>query len=202
MAENNCMPDEHQQLLSRIAAGEETALHSFYQAYEQRVFAFALKRLNDHFEAADVLNDVMMQVWRSAGRFEGRSKISTWVLGIAHHKILDKLRQRKRTEHDELDLQVEDENEISATRVIEAAQNMAHLSICMDKLSDAHHQVIHLTFFEELSYPDIAKTLDCPEGTVKTRIFHARKQLKQCLSRIAGKNPCSSAPVCGSNPPS
>jgi len=176
--------DIHLQLLKRIAGGEESALRSFYQAYEQRVFAFALKRLNDHFEAADVLNDVMMQVWRSAERFEGRSKVSTWVLGIANHKILDKLRQRKRVEHDELDPQLEDENEISASRVIEASEDMDNLAICMDKLSDNHRQVIHLTFFEELSYPDIAQVLDCPQGTIKTRIFHARKQLKQCLNRI------------------
>ncbi len=67
---------------------------------------------------------------------------------------------------------------------IVGAENAKFIRCCMEKLSDAHHQVVHLTFFEDLSYPEIAQILNCPLGTVKTRMFHAKQLLKKCLARL------------------
>ncbi|HIC81453.1 MAG TPA: sigma-70 family RNA polymerase sigma factor, partial [Kiloniellaceae bacterium] len=75
-----------------MANGDQTALDDFYRQYEGRVYRFIRSKLNDSFDAADVLNEVMFEVWRSAGRYEGRSAVSTWVLGIAHHKAIDRIR--------------------------------------------------------------------------------------------------------------
>jgi len=174
---------QDQDLLQRISEGDESALHALYQRYEQRIYHFALKRLGNSFDAADVLNDVLLQVWRAADRFQGRSKVSTWILGIAHHKVIDRLRQRGRTNFEEIDSQMPNENEVGVDRALSAMQELEQLSFCMDRLKDAHRQVIHLAFVESLSYPDIAVILECPEGTVKTRMFHARKQIQVCLKR-------------------
>ena len=78
-------------LLEQMAQGSEKALTEFYKAFEPRIFAFAKIRLNDSYEAADLLNEVMWEVWRGANRFEGRSSVATWVFGIANYKILDRL---------------------------------------------------------------------------------------------------------------
>ncbi|MDF1530127.1 MAG: sigma-70 family RNA polymerase sigma factor [Sedimenticola sp.] len=172
-----------QALLKRITDGDEQALHALYESYEPRIYRFALKRLGNSFDAADVLNDVLLQVWRSADRFQGRSKVSTWILGIAHHKVIDRLRQRGRADFEELDPQMANEDEVSVVRALSAAQELEQLVFCMDRLKDGHRQVIHLAFVESLSYPDIAAILECPEGTVKTRMFHARKQIQACLQR-------------------
>lgn len=82
-------PNTAADLLKHMAAGSEAALREFYQTFNARVYGFALKRLRDPADAADVLNEVMLEAWRSASRFEGRSQVSTWLLGIAHHKIID-----------------------------------------------------------------------------------------------------------------
>lgn len=172
-------------LLTRMAAGSETALREFYRQFHGQVYAFALKHLRDPADAADVLNEVMLEVWRSAGRFEGRSKVLTWVLGIAHHKAVDRLRRRKNRVHDELDDQIEDADSPNATDLIAAAQNAALLHRCLDGLSDTHRQIMHLAYFEDLSCEEISEISECPVGTVKTRMFHARRLLKRCLAALA-----------------
>ncbi len=178
-------PDEHNiALLRRIATGSEQALSEFYQTFHSSVYAFALKLLKDPVDAAEILNIVMMEVWRCAKRFEGRSRVRTWLMGITHHKIIDKLRKRGRHKTEEIDPNIPDENSSVVLDAIVSAENTGFIRRCMEKLSDAHHQVVHLTFFEDLSYPEIAQILDCPLGTVKTRMFHAKQLLKKCLARL------------------
>ena len=94
------------------------------------------------------------------------------------------MRKRGRTQHDELDDQIEDEDADIGLIDISTAQDADAVKTCMDKLSDSHKQVVHLAFFEDMPYPEIAVALECPPGTVKTRVMHAKKNLKNCLQRI------------------
>lgn len=176
--------DEAKALLEDIANGSEQALNRFYQLHSSRVYNFAYKRLSDGVDAAEVLNQVMMDVWRNAGRFEGRSKVTTWLLGIAHHKVIDILRKRGRNPGEELTHDPEDDNTPTAMDLMLRAENADEVRQCLERLSDNHRQVVHLVFYEELPYSEIAQIMDCPEGTVKTRMFHAKQSLKQCLSKI------------------
>lgn len=168
-------------LLARIARGDEAALERFYGQFEHRVYAFARSRLGDPHEAGEVLNEVMLEVWRSAHRFAARSKVQTWLLGIAHHKVADRLRRRGGPQTTELDPQVADEGAVTAERALAGAQDAQRLRCCLEQLSDDHRQVVHLGFFEDMPYSEIAVVLEVPVGTVKTRMFHARRALKRCL---------------------
>lgn len=159
-------------------------MNRFFQRHHQSVYVYALRRLNEPADAADVLNDVMLQVWRGADRFAGQSKVTTWLLGIANHKILDIYRRRKRTEYDELDDSHVDEQADNALNSIAMSQDAALIKRCMEKLSALHREVVHLAFYEDMAYPDIAQVLNCPTGTVKTRMMHARKNLKRCLQAL------------------
>lgn len=170
--------------LTAIAAGSEAALSEFYRAFQARIYAFALRRLEDPAAAADVVNDVMLQVWRTAGRFEGRSRPATWVLGIAHHKVIDKLRERGRHRGEALEEDYPDE-EPAACDLLALAEQSGLVRRCLETLSAVQRQVVQLTFFEELSYPEIAQVMACPEGTVKTRMFHAKAALRRCLANLA-----------------
>jgi RNA polymerase sigma-70 factor (ECF subfamily) len=181
---NGNEPDEHIALLHRIAAGSEQALREFYKTFHSSVYAFALKLLKDPVDAAEILNEVMLEVWRCAKRFEGRSRARTWVMGITHHKIIDQLRKRGRHKTEEIDSNIPDENSSVVLDAIVGAETAIFIRRCMEKLSNAHLQVVHLTFFEDLSYPEISQILNCPLGTVKTRMFHAKQLLKKCLARI------------------
>ncbi len=173
-------------LLVSIAGGSEAALTEFYRLYHSRIYSFIVRRLHNGADAADVLNEVMMEVWRHAAAFQGRSQVLTWVLGIAHHKTIDCL--RRRSPHLELEDGVEDNLEDErdgAPEILAKQQDAALMRYCMEKLSDSHRAVVHLAFFQELSYAEVAAILVCPEGTVKTRMFHAKQKLKDCLVRAS-----------------
>ncbi len=176
--------DDGRALLASIAQGSEAALTRFYHLHEGSVYAFALRRTGDAATAADVLNEVMLEVWRGAARFQGRSRVRTWLLGITHHKVVDHLRKRGRHQADELPPEVADDDAVAAADALAGAQDAVLLRQCLERLPDTHRQVVQLAFFDELSYPEIAVIMDCPEGTVKTRMFHARAKLKRCLAAL------------------
>jgi RNA polymerase sigma-70 factor, ECF subfamily len=171
------------ELISRIANGDQSAMTSFYQDHESQVYGFAVKKLNDPHAAADIVVETMMAVWTSAASFRGSAKVTTWLFGIAHRKSIDALRKRGRHQTEELDFDVVDDSGDFAD-ALEAAENGEHIRQCMQGLSDAQKEIMHLAFFEDMSYPEIANIVDCPDGTVKTRVFHAKKKLKQCLQRL------------------
>ena len=89
------------QLLARIARGDKEAVTALYRRLERPLFAFLVKTLRDREAAADVLNETMLDVWRQAGRFEGKSSVATWIYSIAHHKAISWLRKRREVELDE-----------------------------------------------------------------------------------------------------
>ena len=172
------------ELLRRIATGSESALSEFYRRYQSRVYSFALQRLGNQADAAEVLNEVMLEVWRGSRNFEGRAKATTWLLGIAHHKSIDLLRKRGRHQTDSLVSEIEDARPDPGPAAVAGVENSRQVRVCMDELPGAQRHVVYLTFFEDLSYPEIARILEIPEGTVKTRMFHARKLLYRCLERL------------------
>lgn len=177
---------EFKRLIERVSEGDEAAFTDLYRRLESRVFNFIRSKLNDSFEAGDILNEVFLEVWRSAGRFEGRSKATTWIFGIAYYKTMDRLRRRNReilVEPQELDRADESPDQAEALAALEEGD---HLRFCLDKLAPRQRAVVELAFFEDLSYQEIAKIVDCPEGTVKSRVYHAKEALRHCLAQRMG----------------
>lgn len=169
-------------LLSRIAEDDRDAFDALYRALEKPVFRFIRARLNDPFEAADVLHDVFIEVWRGAGRFEGRSSVKTWVFGIAYRKVIDVFRKSARMDVTDDVPEVEDTSGGAETDLLASERN-DHLADCMATLSADHRAVVDLAFFQDMGYREIAEIEDIPEGTVKTRVYHAKKLLLHCLER-------------------
>jgi RNA polymerase sigma-70 factor (ECF subfamily) len=169
-------------LIAGIARGREQDLAEFYRRYHGRVYAFLLRRLGDAADAAETANEVMLEVWRGAARFEGRSRPLTWVFGIAQHKALDRLRRAAaRPQTADTDPDALAAVDAGAAELIARAQDAERLRRCLERLSEAQRTVVHLAFYEDLAYGEIAAILDCPEGTVKTRMFHAKEGLRRCL---------------------
>lgn len=174
---------ELRQLLGRIAASDQAAMATFYRHAESRVHRFALSRLNDSFAAADILNETMIEVWRHAGRFQGRSKVMTWVLGIANHKVIDLIRKANREPIAEPDESLPDTDSPTPEASAGLASERERIRNCLATLSEKHRTALHLAFFEDMAYGEIAEIVGCPEGTVKTRVFHAKEALKKCLAQ-------------------
>ena len=167
-------------LLRQSAGGDRAAFARLYQALERPVYRFILSRLNDPHEAADILNEVFMEIWRTAGRFEGRSTVKTWIFGIAYRKTMDHFRRTRRvTTTDDIPEQVDESPD--ALACLAAAEEAVHVPHCLGTLSADHRAAIELAFYEDLSYVEIARITGTPEGTVKTRVFHAKRLLLHCL---------------------
>src|SRR3546814_18716019 len=98
----------------------------------------------------------MCEVWRNASRFEGRSSVSTWVLGIAHHKTIDRIRRRKPGESVELDPEIAEEGTPNAAETLSAAQDAEQVRRRVDQRSEAHPSVVHRALFEDHPYGEIA----------------------------------------------
>ena len=181
------MTDDPRFLIQRIAGGDKQALAALYRTYERPVYRFIVSRLNDPHEAADILHDVFMDIWRVAASFEGRSQVRTWIFGIAYRKVIDAHRKRGRVDVTD---EVPETGEMadSAEAGYAASQEAEHLRYCMGRLSDDHRSAISLAFYEDMTCAQIAEIAGVPEGTVKSRLFHARKLLQHCLTgRIGGR---------------
>jgi len=174
--------DLERALISRIGKGDERALEEFYGRFERRILAFAQQRLNDPASASDILNEVMLEIWKSASRYEGRSSVATWVLSITRHRLIDRLRQQGGRVFEDIDEVSLMADVPSAEEALAGAADASAVRACIEQLPAAQREAIHLAFFEDRSYAEIAQIMDCPEGTVKTRVYHAKRILKGCLA--------------------
>jgi RNA polymerase sigma factor (sigma-70 family) len=167
-------------LLERICRQDLRAFEELYRAYHPRLTRFLLNILRRTHLAEEVLNDTMMVVWRQPDRYNGRSKVSTWIFAIAYRQALKALRR--------LDEPVEDREpgarpsgEAGPEQELSRRQVQKALLGAIDQLSTDHRAVVDLTYFHEIGYREIAELMDCPVDTVKTRMFHARRHLKNKL---------------------
>lgn len=174
------------ELIRRVAQADRAAFEALFRALEKPLFRFVSAKLNDPFEASDVLQEVFIEVWRSAARFEGRSTVKTWMFGIAYRKTMDRFRKNARLDVTDAPPEEIDDSPDALTRIA-AGEEAEGLRRCLGELSAAHRMVIELAFFEDMNYREVALAAGVAEGTVKTRIFHAKKLLLRCLSTLLAR---------------
>jgi RNA polymerase sigma-70 factor (ECF subfamily) len=184
---NESITDEA--LLVAIGDKDEAAMKQLYLRHADAIYRFALKILCNPGDAAEVVNEVLMQVWDRPAAFSGGSKVKTWLLGITQHKAVDAVRRGRRHHENHvsdewIDLDPAVEPACLLTQGQMNLDNRRFVRQCMETLAEIHRHVVHLTFFEELSYPEIAGVLGIPSGTVKTRMMHAKNLLMNCLHRV------------------
>ncbi|WMS41938.1 RNA polymerase sigma factor [Acuticoccus sp. MNP-M23] len=168
-------------LLRRIALGDKKAMRALYMSVGPDLDRFIQTRSRDPHEVADIVQETMLEVWRRAATFEGRSSVRTWIYSIACHKAADRWRKSTPTVA-EADDTIADEA-ASPHAVLEALEDGTALRDCIAKLPAVQRAAVHLAFFCDLPYLDIAAIEGCSVGTVKTRVFHAKRLLLHCLSR-------------------
>jgi RNA polymerase sigma-70 factor (ECF subfamily) len=168
-------------LIGRIASGDRLAMQVLFARHHVRVYRFVLRLVRDESTAEDLISEVFLDVWRQAGRFEGRSAVSTWMLSIARFKALSALRRRPDEELDEEAAQaIEDPSDDPAVS-LEKKDKSAAIRACLEKLSADHREIIDLVYYHEKSVEEVALIVGIPENTVKTRMFYARKRLAELL---------------------
>ncbi len=168
------------EVLKRIADGDKRGLETLYNRHSGRTFKFLFRLTANRSAAEDLTHDVFLEVWKSAKRFEGRSSVATWILSIARYKALDSIRkQRTLAEHDQ-PARAEPSPEITAMQL----SSSDYMRECLTALSQEHREIIDLVYYHEKSVKEVSEILGIPEATVKTRMFYARKKLKEMLLAV------------------
>ena len=168
------------ELIARIADGDTHAMRMLYDRYNDAVYAFAVSRSGNTELASDCVHDAMLDVWRTAGRFQGQSTVKTWLFSIARNKLVDALRKRSKLSFVDEVPELTDTAPNPEAAAIAASDNK-RLHACLNGLKDVQRAAVRLAFLEDLTYPEIAEIEAVPVGTIKTRIYHAKQALMRCL---------------------
>lgn len=167
--------------MTRIAAGDRLAMQVLFARHHVRVYRFVLRLVRNEATAEDLISEVFLDVWRQAGKFEGRSAVSTWMLSIARFKALGAMRRRQDVELDEATAErIEDQSDDPEVALAKKDKGAA-LRQCLTALSAEHREIIDLVYYHEKSVAEVAGIVGIPEATVKTRMFYARKKLSELL---------------------
>lgn len=168
-------------LIGRIANGDRLAMQVLYARHHVKVFRFVLRLVRNEATAEDLICEVFLDVWRQAGKFEGRSAATTWILAIARFKALSALRKRPEQELDEeAAAAIPDHSDDPETATAKKDKSEA-LRRCLQGLSAEHREIVDLVYYHEKSVEEVATIVGIPEATVKTRMFYARKKLSELL---------------------
>lgn len=172
-------------LLAGVKRGRRADFDALYRLYHPRLWRFLAQLMRQPDAIEEALNDTLLVVWQRADSFDGRSKLSTWIFGIAYRRGLKALSRQ--------DLPVDDEELPEAAdtgpgpeQQLSLAQLRGRLRQAMSELSPEHRAVVELCYFHDMAYGEIAEVVGCPAETVKTRMFYARRRLRSLLDDLAG----------------
>lgn len=174
--------DIDSELLDSVAAGDGGALTSLMERRGALVSAFVHRRCGGDMNAEEIVNDVWVACWRGASSFRNECSVRTWLLGIARNQLMSRYRtQSRRPRMVELPDVLADTKSGPLDHVlIQEGENS--LVAAIKSLSPKHYETAMLAWYEDLPYSEIAKILDIPEGTVKSRVSHARTYLQKVLT--------------------
>ena len=168
-------------LIARIAAGDRLAMQTLFARHRTAVYRWLLRFVGNEAVAEDLLSDVFLDVWRQADRFQARSSVSTWLLAVARFKALSARRIRKDAELDEtIEATVADPAD-NPEVMLEKKNREELVRAALNNLSPEHKEVIDLVYYHEKSVDECAQILGVPSGTVKTRMFYARKKVAEMV---------------------
>jgi RNA polymerase sigma-70 factor (ECF subfamily) len=175
--------DTHERrLLTSIAGGDQDAIVELYNLYFPRLFRFLYRLSHDYGLTEEVANDVMLVVWRSADKFRGASKVSTWIFGIGYRQYMKRLRKRRLPQvgrNEVPEAQFHDCDRVELDDMIAKA---------LAELSPEHRMMIEAVLYLGMTYREVAEIAGCPVNTAKTRVHNARKKLKVALTNLGYVN--------------
>ncbi|MFC3419904.1 RNA polymerase sigma factor [Salinicoccus hispanicus] len=183
------MTQTEAELYEQIQSGDRNALESLYMKYEKLLFSYAFKMTSNREMSEEIVQDVFMKVWHKKGGYDpSKGKLSTWLITMTRNATIDVLRRQKiqTYEYDERDDVDPAQNAQSSSveAAVEAGEDKAMIQSAMDGLSREQQRIINLFYFRACSHSQIAKSLDLPLGTVKSRIRLALTHLKKNIETV------------------
>lgn len=182
------MPEDEKEIIARCKQGDTECFGKLYQRYRRRAYIIALGMMGKQEDALDAMQDAFIKAFKNLKRFEIQKAFSSWFYSILINLCRDRLRQRKRRQKD---ISMEDANlhnrlivdntAYSPELLAERKELYVHLWQAIGQLQIKHRQIIILRDFEDLPYKKIAEILNIPLGTVMSRLYQARKNLKDIM---------------------
>ena len=170
-------------LMRRIANREESAMREIYSLHAGPLTGFAKRCLAYESDADDIVHETMMEIWRRPERYQGRSSLKSWMFAIARFKSYDRNRKSGRTILSDMEDTRVCEDALPS-EALAASQDASRVRTAMNALSEPHQRALHLSFFEDMTYKEIAEVEGCPVGTIKTRILHAKRKMMSLLGHM------------------
>ena len=183
-------PDQLQSVLNQIAQGNDKAMEVLYRHYHAALFAYIRHIVTLDEAAEEIVHDTFMVIHSKPLAYNGDSKFSTWLCGIAKNKAADWWRatgrqQKKELKMEELHATMEDTAGLSwtVTEHYEKRELSKVIQGCLDKLPDKQREAAYWTYYRDCRVSEVALIAECPENTIKTRLLHARNKIRDCLER-------------------
>ena len=176
--------EELKAAMARLAEGDRSALEFIYSATSAKLFGICLRILGERNEAEDALQDVYVNLWRSADRYDpDRGSPISWLATFARNRAIDRLRMGKVQRGA---VPIDDAMEISddaplADVMLETEQRDAKIHRCLGELEERQQDAIRTAFFHGATYAELAETRDVPLGTMKSWVRRGLAKLKRCL---------------------
>jgi RNA polymerase sigma-70 factor, ECF subfamily len=183
-----CPSQTDEALIRAIACSNSAAMRTLFDRYRGKVFRFLQRLVRSEASADELTSEVFLEIWRNAGRFEGRSAVATWILAIARFKALSRLRRERECELDEATATELPDYADGPEIALQHKDRGKILRTLLARLSLDHRQVIDLIYYHDKSIDEVAQIVNIPVNTVKTRMFYARKRLARELAQ-AGMQP-------------
>jgi RNA polymerase sigma-70 factor (ECF subfamily) len=168
-------------LVARIGEGDRLAMQTLFARHRTPVYRWLLRLVGNETLAEDLVSDVFLDVWRLASRFEGRSSVSTWLMAIARFKAISARRRRADAELDDVVESTVADTADDPAVVLEKKNRDETLRAALTRLSAEHKEIIDLVYYHEKSVDECAQIIGVPSGTVKTRMFYARRKLAELV---------------------
>lgn len=175
-------PVDELDLIHRLKSGDDDAIRELYGQYGQRLYIFALQLTNDPATAEDVTQNTLITAWRSAQNFRSEGRLIAWLLGIVHHTAMKAIRSTSHHLDQATDETVADQQPSPEERA-QGQETKRWVREALQALSSEHRTVLELVFYQGLSLAEVAEVMDCPLGTVKSRLSYARQHLRGVLAR-------------------
>ncbi len=175
---------DERELLARIAAGDQTALGVLFDHIGARVYGVIHRVLRDPAQAEEVTQEVMLEVWTNADRFDAdRGSPRTWVVTMARRRAIDRVRSEQASRDRTRRMGIRDQgrafDEVSEQVILD--EEHSEVTAALDALTDLQRRAIELAYFEGHTYREVAELLDTPLGTIKTRMRDGLLRLRDVM---------------------